>query len=252
MDILWLGVFALLLIGYFALEGFDIGLGMLLPVLGRTGAERDRLVAGMAPFVLAGEVWLVAVVGVLFGAFPHLEGEVLFTLYPLVVGLLVSWVLRDAGLWFRRRLDGRAWRAFWDGVLCVGSFGLALTWGLALAALVQGGPVLTPLGVGYAALVVGVFALHGRRFAVWRLGGPGRTGRALLGSACLAAIPVAVPLAVATPWLLDHVAPPGTLGVLTLVVLPCVPVMVVAQVWVWRTFGRGAGVGAGAGAPSFF
>ncbi|WP_066935285.1 cytochrome d ubiquinol oxidase subunit II [Microtetraspora fusca] len=252
MDILWLGVFALLLIGYFALEGFDIGIGMLLPVLGRTREERDRLVAGMAPFVLAGEVWLVAVAGVLFGAFPHLEGETLFALYPLVVGLLVSWVIRDAGLWFRRRLDGRAWRAFWGGALCAGSYGLALTWGLALAALVQGGPVLTPLGVGYAAVVVGVFAIHGRRFAAWRAGGPGRTGRALLGSAALAAVPVAVPLAVAAPWLLDHVAPSGTLRVLTLVILPCVPVMVAAQVWVWRAFGRRARAGVGARVPSFF
>ena len=45
MDILWLGVFALLLIGYFALEGFDIGVGMLLPVLGRTQRDRDEIVA---------------------------------------------------------------------------------------------------------------------------------------------------------------------------------------------------------------
>lgn len=111
MDILWLGVLALLLIGYFALEGFDIGLGMLLPVLGRTRRDRDRIVAAMAPFVLANEVWLVAAIGVLFGAFPSLEGRVLFGLYPVVVALLVSWILRDAGLWFRRRLDGPAWRA---------------------------------------------------------------------------------------------------------------------------------------------
>ncbi|MFC7639863.1 cytochrome d ubiquinol oxidase subunit II [Streptosporangium lutulentum] len=106
MDILWFGVFALLLIGYFALEGFDIGLGMLLPVLGRTQKDRDRIVSAMAPFVLANEVWLVAVAGVLFGVFPSIEGDVLFGLYPLVVSLLVSWILRDAGLWFRRRLDG--------------------------------------------------------------------------------------------------------------------------------------------------
>lgn len=127
MDILWLGVLALLLIGYFALEGFDIGLGMLLPVLGRTRRDRDRIVAAMAPFVLANEVWLVAAVGVLFGAFPSLEGRVLSGLYPVVVALLVSWILRDAGLWFRRRLDGPAWRAGWDRVICAGSYGLALS-----------------------------------------------------------------------------------------------------------------------------
>ncbi|WP_449061592.1 cytochrome d ubiquinol oxidase subunit II [Planomonospora algeriensis] len=111
MDILWSVLFAVLLIGYFALEGANIGLGMLLPVLGRTQEGRDRIVAAAAPFVLAGEVWLVAVAGVLFGVYPRLEGEVLFGLYPMVVCLLVSWIVRDAGLWFRRRTDGLAWRA---------------------------------------------------------------------------------------------------------------------------------------------
>ena len=114
MELIWFAVFAVLLAGYFALEGFDLGVGLLLPVLGRTGEDRDRMVAAVAPFVLANEVWLVAVAGALVGAYPLLEGEVLFGLYPLVVGMLLAWVVRDAGLWFRRRIDGPAWRRFWD------------------------------------------------------------------------------------------------------------------------------------------
>src|SRR5262249_14597536 len=91
MEIILFRALAVLLLGYFALEGFDIGLGILLPVLGRSQEDRDRLVGAMAPFVLAGEVWLVALVGVLFGAFSTLEGEVLSGLYPLVVALLLTW-----------------------------------------------------------------------------------------------------------------------------------------------------------------
>jgi cytochrome bd ubiquinol oxidase subunit II len=255
VDILWFGVFALLLIGYFALEGFDIGLGMLLPVLGRTRKDRDRIVAAMAPFVLANEVWLVAVAGVLFGVFPSIEGDVLFGLYPLVVSLLVSWILRDAGLWFRRRLDGQAWRAGWDWMICIGSYGLALSWGMALVALAGGlsGPSISLLGLGGGLVVAAVLVFHGWTFASWRLPGQvtgaSRSGRALLASACVAAAPVAVLLAAAAPWLLDHTAPAGTLNVLSVMILPFAPVMVGAQVWTWRTFGPRRAVDR---IPSFF
>ncbi|GAA3068935.1 cytochrome d ubiquinol oxidase subunit II [Streptosporangium carneum] len=243
MDILWLGVLALLLIGYFALEGFDIGLGMLLPVLGRTQRDRDRIVSAMAPFVLANEVWLVAVAGVLFGAFPEIEGRALFGLYPVVVALLVSWILRDAGLWFRRRLDGAAWRAAWDWAVCAGSYGLALSWGMALAAIAGGlsGPPVGLAGLGCGIVVAALFAFHGWTFASWLLPGQvtgaSRGTGALVVSACAAALPVAAPLAVLAPWLLGHAAPAETLGVLSLIIAPFTPLMVGAQVWTWRTFG---------------
>ncbi|MEU4540821.1 cytochrome d ubiquinol oxidase subunit II [Streptosporangium sp. NPDC023825] len=256
MDILWLGVFALLLIGYFALEGFDIGVGMLLPVLARTRKDRDEVVAAMAPFVLANEVWLVAVAGVLFGVFPSIEGDVLFGLYPLVVSLLVSWIIRDAGLWFRRRADGSAWRSTWDWAIVVGSYGLALSWGMALVAVAGGltGPAIGLPGLLGGLAVAALLAFHGWTFVAWRLAGrvtrARRTGRALLLSACAAAAPVAVLLAVLTPWLLDRTAPAGTLNVLSVMILPFAPVMVGAQVWVWRTFGPGRT--ASDRVPSFF
>ncbi|MEV4189411.1 hypothetical protein AB0J28_49055, partial [Streptosporangium canum] len=65
----------------------------------------------------------------------------------------------------------------------------------------------------------------------------GRTGGALLASAGVAALPVAVLLAVLAPWLLEHIAPSGTLNVLSVMILPFAPLMLGAQVWVWRTFG---------------
>ncbi|MEU8270765.1 cytochrome d ubiquinol oxidase subunit II [Sphaerisporangium sp. NPDC049002] len=267
MEIIWLAALAVLLIGYFALEGFDIGVGMMLPLLSRARERagepgtrqwhRDRLVAAIAPFVLANEIWLVAVIGTLFGAFPVLEGTVIGGLYPLVVALLVCWVLRDAGLWFRRRLDGGAWRAFWDLVLCAASWGLALTWGIALASIVRGlpGRPFDLLGLLYGAVVAAAFCFHGRAFSAWRLSAPSearRTGRRLLLSAVVTALPAAVPLAVSVPSLLGHVAPPATLNVLSLMVLPFAPILVGAQVWVWRTFGPTRATGAAARIPSFF
>jgi cytochrome bd-type quinol oxidase subunit 2 len=270
MEIIWLAIFALLLAGYFALEGFDIGLGMLLPALARAREragepgtrqdQRDHLVAAMAPFVLANEVWLVAVAGTMFGVFPTLEGPVFGGLYPVVVLLVTSWILRDAGLWFRRRMDGRTWRAFWDMVLCAGSWGLALTWGVALASVVRGLPAqpFDLVGLLCGAVVATVLAVHGRSFAAWRMSGAAeiaRNGRRLALTAALAVLPVAVALVAATPSLLDHTVPSATLNVLSIIALPVVPILVVAQVWVWRTFSPArdtAGAGAAARAPSFF
>ncbi|MFC4585895.1 cytochrome d ubiquinol oxidase subunit II [Sphaerisporangium corydalis] len=267
METIWLAIFAVLLIGYFALEGFDVGVGMLLPLLSRASERagepgtaqdhRDRMVRAMAPFVLANEVWLVAVVGTLFGAFPALEGKVLSGLYPLVVALLVSWILRDAALWFRRRIDGPAWRAAWDALLCAGSWGLALTWGAALASIVRGlpGNPFDLIGLLYGAVVAAAFAFHGRAFTAWRLSGPtesGRAGRRLLFTAAVAALPAIAALIFTAASLLDHVAPPATLNVLSVIILPVTPIMVGAQVWVWRTFRPNRPGAAAARIPSFF
>jgi cytochrome bd-type quinol oxidase subunit 2 len=244
VEILWFGILAFLLAGYFALEGFDIGVGLLLPFTG----ERDRAVGAIAPFVLANEVWLVGLAGVLFGAFPVLEGEVLSGLYPVVVGLLVSWIVRDAGLWFRRRLDGSGWRSFWTGAVAAGSLGLALSWGGVIAGI-TGAPAL--LGVAYGVVVALVFAFHGWTFLAWRLPGEAvaqgasRTGRGLGLSAAVAVAPVVAPLAVLASDVLGKAAPSATLSVLSLMVLPVVPLMVAAQIWVWRVFRRGA-------VPTFF
>ncbi|MEV0383968.1 cytochrome d ubiquinol oxidase subunit II [Nonomuraea sp. NPDC050643] len=244
MELMWFVFFAVLLTGYFALEGFDLGVGLLLPVLGRTREDRDRMVAAVAPYVLANEVWLVAVAGTLFGVYPLLEGEVLFTLYPLVVAMLLSWVLRDAGLWFRRRIDGHRWRGFWDAMIAFGSLGLSAGWGMVLYAAATGfssSPV-HPVGVMLGLVVTLLFAFHGWTFLGWRVPGAfgaTRSGRVLLVSGLVAALPAAGVLAGAMPYLLEHSAHPATLNVLSVMVLPFAPIMLGAQIWVWRTFRPG-------------
>lgn len=247
MELIWFAVFAALLAGYFALEGFDLGVGLLLPVLGGTQEGRDRMVAAIAPFVLANEVWLVAVAGTLFGVYPELEGEVLFGLYPIVVGMLLAWIARDAGLWFRRRVDGPAWRRLWDGAITAGSLGLSFGWGLALHAAATGfsSSPLHPVGLLLGVVVTLLFAWHGWVFLGWRApqsAGRTRSGRALALSGMAASLPAVAVLLGALPYLLEHSAPSSTLNVLSLMALPFAPVMVIAQVWVWRTFrpGRGA------------
>src|SRR3954470_5325293 len=124
MEIVILAFFA---IGYLVLGGADIGVGMVLPYLGRSAGERREAIAAIAPFFLGNEVWLVATAGVLAGLFPSLEGSLLSGNYSLVVALLLAWVIRDMGLWLRGRLSGLRWQVFWDGAVVVGSWGLALS-----------------------------------------------------------------------------------------------------------------------------
>src|SRR5688500_18731442 len=124
MEMIWFVFFAVLLGGWLALEGGDLGGGLRLPVLGGSREGRGRMVAAVAPYVLANEVWLVAVAGTMFGVYPLLEGEVLFALYPVVVAMLLAWIVRDAGLWFRRRVGGVRWRRFWDALSALGSLWL--------------------------------------------------------------------------------------------------------------------------------
>ncbi|WP_283133268.1 cytochrome d ubiquinol oxidase subunit II [Rhizohabitans arisaemae] len=240
MELLWLAIFAILLIGYFALEGFTIGVGLTLPW--RPKAERGEHITAIAPFVLAGEVWLVGLAGVLFGAFPRLEEPVITENHTVVVLLVLSWVLRDAGLWFRARADWIVWRRGCETLLTVGSVGLALSWGTLVSALIHGS--VTALAVLYAGIIMALFALHGMRFAAWRLRG-GKAG-ALAVSAIAAAVPAIVLIAGFAGTLLDNTADGGALTAMAWILGPIIPVMAFAQWWVWRTFSKPSDI------PSFF
>lgn len=161
----------LFVVGYLVLAGADVGLGMLMPHLARTPEQRRRVVSAIAPYFLASEVWLVAAVGVMAGMLPDVEHRVVATLWPVLVLLLAAWVLRDAGLWFRARVDSPGWRSTCDTAIVAGSWLLAGSWGVALAGLLAGELTLSPFTVVCAATVVSLFALRGAAFGAERLVG---------------------------------------------------------------------------------
>ena len=187
MESLWIVLLGLLTAGYFALAGFDYGTALLFRFVGRDERERSRALAAMTPFALGNEVWLVAAVGVLFGAFPRLEGELLSghhgTFVTIVTGLVV----------FTAAVQLRGHSPAWDLPLIAGALLVAVGWGW-LAADLTGAPA--PL---WCAGVVALFALHGGAFLAWRL--PGRSGeraRALARSLvlpCVVFVPAVVLLA---------------------------------------------------------
>ncbi|WP_159940847.1 MULTISPECIES: cytochrome d ubiquinol oxidase subunit II [unclassified Nocardiopsis] len=206
MDLLSSALLALLLVGYLVLAGADVGLGMLMPHVARGPAERRRVVAAIAPYFLATEVWLVAAAGVLAGLFPVLEHHAVAELWPVLAALLAGWLVRDAGLWLRARVDGARWRLVCDGAVVAGSWTLAASWGLTVAGLLTDGLVASPFTVLCAAAVMALFALRGSAFGAERTVGAEEAAcadvaargtrtlsRAALGAVALAVASAALP-----------------------------------------------------------
>jgi cytochrome d ubiquinol oxidase subunit II len=180
MVILWWCVLGFLTAGYFALAGYDYGVGMLLGRLSRDEAERRRVLGAFGPFFLANEVWLVAAVGVLFGAFPHLEGKVFSGAYIPVVALLFGLVTFTAAVQLRSRRPD-AGRGAWTLAITAGATVTAVSWGVFLGNLVRGLPldaagrptggvlaVFDPYALLWGAGFVALFALQGAAFLAVR------------------------------------------------------------------------------------
>ncbi|QBI55590.1 cytochrome d ubiquinol oxidase subunit II [Streptomonospora litoralis] len=176
MDIAAVVLLAGLVAGYLVLAGCDIGLGMLMPYVARTDAERRRAVSAMAPYFLGSEVWLLGAIGVTIGMFPAVKSAVIAGLWPAFVALLAGWLFRDAGLWLRGRMRGRAGRAVCDTWIVAGSWVLALSWGFAVGGMLGEGRLLSPFAIACALTSAGLFALRGAAFGAERLVPPGPGG----------------------------------------------------------------------------
>lgn len=161
MEGVWVVLLGLLTAGYFALAGFDYGVGLLYRFVGRDEPERARVLRAMTPFFLGNEVWLVAAVGVLFGAFPRLEGELLSGHRIGFVTVLVGLVLFTAAVQLRIG-------PFWDVFVVGGALVVAVGWGVLLGDVLGGPPALWAFGL------VSLFLLHGAVFLAWRLDDPAR------------------------------------------------------------------------------
>ncbi|MEU7702203.1 cytochrome d ubiquinol oxidase subunit II [Streptomyces sp. NPDC039028] len=249
METLAIALLAFFATGWSVLAGADLGTGMLMPWLGRNDRERRLVLASIAPFFLGNEVWLVATAGVLVGCFPALEGELLSGQYPVLVALLTGWILRDAGLWSRGRVPGPRGRAACDAAVACGSWGVALSWGWLLAALLTGRPYAPATGAAAvltALAVAAVFAAHGLGFATLRLTGlpyerarglVGRSGRPWQSFALTAVLMGGLPLWAGTALpLAGRAAAPGTLGLLVPALLVVTPLLLAVQGWIWHTF----------------
>lgn len=143
----WIILIAVLWIGYFVLEGFDFGVGMLLPVLGKNEAERRTIVTTLGPVWDGNEVWLLVAGGATFAAFPEWYAVLFSGFYIPLFIILIALIVRGVAFEYRSKRSSLTWRRNWDIAIFVGSLVPALLWGVAFANLVRG-VQLTPTGAG--------------------------------------------------------------------------------------------------------
>jgi cytochrome d ubiquinol oxidase subunit II len=141
LNTLWFLLIGVLFTGFFVLEGFDYGVGILLPFLGKTDAERRRILNTIGPVWDGNEVWILTGGGAIFAAFPHWYATLFSGFYLALLLLLFALIVRGVAFEFRSKGESPAWRATWDWAIFGGSAVPALLWGVALANLLKGLPI---------------------------------------------------------------------------------------------------------------
>src|SRR6266700_4745409 len=134
---LWFIAIAVLWAGYFVLEGFDFGVGILLPFLSRGDETAKRVMINtIGPVWDGNEVWLLTAGGATFAAFPAWYASLFSGFYLALLLILVALILRIVALEFRGKIDSERWRRNWDRVIVFGSAVPALLWGVACGNIV--------------------------------------------------------------------------------------------------------------------
>jgi cytochrome d ubiquinol oxidase subunit II len=141
LPVLWFCVIALLWLGYLFLEGFDFGVGMLLPFLGRDDTERRVLINTIGPVWDGNEVWLLVAGGATFAAFPGWYASLFSASYLPLLLFLVALIGRGVAFEYRGKIDSGRWRRSWDTVIFLSSWVAAIGIGLVLTANVTGIPL---------------------------------------------------------------------------------------------------------------
>ncbi len=205
LETFWFVLIAVLWAGYFTLEGFDFGVGMLLPWVGGDDDDRSTMLRTIGPVWDGNEVWLVVAGGATFAAFPAWYATMFSGFYVALLLVLFFLIIRVVSFEWRSKHESRRWRTFWTWCNTIGSAGAALVWGIGLSNLVQGVPIdadgdfagsFWDLFSGYTVFagitVVLLFVFHGATFLTLRtVGGltdrAGRTARRLSVPAALVA-----------------------------------------------------------------
>jgi cytochrome bd ubiquinol oxidase subunit II len=185
LSTLWFALIAVLYIGYFVLEGFDMGVGILLPFLGKDETRRRMMINTIGPHWDGNEVWLLTAGGATFAAFPRWYATVFSGLYLALFLMLIALIARGVAFEFRSKDTNPRWRALWDWAIFFGSAVPALLWGVAFANFVRGIAIdasqnfvgsffdlLNPYALVAGLASVAVFTLHGAIFLMLKTSEP--------------------------------------------------------------------------------
>ncbi len=177
MQSVWFFIWGLLWAVFFMTDGFDFGIGMLYPFLGKSETYKQGMLRAMGPQWDGNEVWLITAGGVTFAAFPLVYATMFSSLYSALMLILFALILRGVSFEFRDQVDSPGWRRIWDSCIFIGSAVPSLLFGVAFANIFQGLPLdqnhmfqgnlltlLNPYGLLGGVLFVLLFLVHG---ALW-------------------------------------------------------------------------------------
>lgn len=177
LETIWFILWGVLWAVYFMLDGFDLGLGALMPALAKSETDRRIVYNSMGPFWDGNEVWLITAGGATFAAFPTAYAIMFNGLYSALLLLLFALIIRGVCFEFRGKIDSEQWKGFWDAAMAISSFLPALLLGVAFANIFKGIPIdqngiyqgtlftlLNPYGLAGGVLFVLLFMVHG---AIW-------------------------------------------------------------------------------------
>ena len=184
LNTIWFILVTVLFIGFFFLEGFDYGVGILLPFLSKKDNERRAVINTIGPIWDGNEVWMITAGGAMFASFPHVYATLFSGFYLALVLMLIALILRGVAFEYRSLRDDPIWRNRWDWAIFIGSLLPALLWGVTVGNLMRGFaidadmnywggliPLLNPYSILGGLVFVALFTMHGANFLVLKTEG---------------------------------------------------------------------------------
>ncbi|MDM8516187.1 cytochrome d ubiquinol oxidase subunit II [Desulfobacterales bacterium HSG16] len=177
LQAIWFFLWGLLWAVFFMTDGFDFGIGVLYPFLGKSDTDKRLMINSIGPLWDGNEVWLITAGGVTFAAFPTVYAVMFSSMYSALMLILFALILRGVAFEFRRKVDNDTWKKIWDICIFIGGLVPAVLFGVAFANIFQGIPIdgngvnqgnlfslLNPYGLLGGVLFLLLFLVHG---ALW-------------------------------------------------------------------------------------
>ncbi|WP_022728597.1 cytochrome d ubiquinol oxidase subunit II [Fodinicurvata sediminis] len=188
LRVIWWLLLGVLLIGFAVTDGFDLGVGALLPFVARSDVERRVAINTIGPVWEGNQVWLILGGGAIFAAWPQLYAVSFSGFYLAMFAILAALILRPVGFKYRSKLEDPTWRSSWDWALFIGGFVPALIFGVAVGNVLQGVPfrldadlrifyegsflaLLNPFALLCGLLSVAMLVMHGAAWLVLKTSG---------------------------------------------------------------------------------
>lgn len=181
---LWFWIVGFLFVGYFVLDGFDFGVGMSLPFLGKDDVSRRQVINTIGPVWDLNETWIIVAGACLFAAFPHWYATLFSGFYLVLLMILLALIARGVSFEYRHQREGLRWKRSFDRMIVIGSAVPAFLWGVAVANIVHGVPIdrdmeftgslltlLSPYGLLGGATTLLLFFTHGVNFVALKTDG---------------------------------------------------------------------------------